>query len=245
MLSSIAGVIGSAGQSNYAAGNTFQDALARHRRAQGEHGIALDLAAISGVGAVAERNLDNDFYRRGIGSMPKLDFLTCLEYCFSPGLNEYPEITQMVTGLGYFTTLSSVAKDDIAWSKKPLFNVLRNSKISDAVLDIATPEKTTPLPILLQNASDDTAATEIVLHALRAVLARVLSVSTMDIDSSLPVYASGVDSLIALELRNWFSDEVGADVPISELMRDQSLFELVEMTATNNIFRAGNKDGQE
>ena len=55
ILSSVGGVFGNRSQSNYAAGNTYQDALARHRVSLGEKCISIDLGMILSIGFAAER----------------------------------------------------------------------------------------------------------------------------------------------------------------------------------------------
>ncbi|GFF57265.1 phthiocerol synthesis polyketide synthase type I PpsC [Aspergillus udagawae] len=68
MLSSVSGVIGTALQANYAAGASYEDAVARWRQSQGLPGVAIDLGPISDIGyvstsaKVAERlRKDSDF----------------------------------------------------------------------------------------------------------------------------------------------------------------------------------------
>lgn len=54
LLSSASGIVGNRGQSNYSAGNSYQDGLARYRVSQEWKATALDLGVILSVGVVAE-----------------------------------------------------------------------------------------------------------------------------------------------------------------------------------------------
>ncbi|KAI9872084.1 MAG: hypothetical protein M1823_008265, partial [Watsoniomyces obsoletus] len=54
MLSSLSGVVGLASQCNYAAGNSYQDALARYRLSRGLPAASIDIGVVQAVGVVAE-----------------------------------------------------------------------------------------------------------------------------------------------------------------------------------------------
>ena len=55
ILSSFSGVFSNIGQSNYAAGGAYQDALAHHRRLMGLKATTIDLGIIKDVGVLAEQ----------------------------------------------------------------------------------------------------------------------------------------------------------------------------------------------
>ena len=47
-------------QANYAAGNSFEDALARHRTSRGMPAVTVDLGAVRSVGYVADKEAGGD-----------------------------------------------------------------------------------------------------------------------------------------------------------------------------------------
>lgn len=97
MLSSATGVLGNRAQANYAAGNTFQDALAHSRRQQGLAGTTIDVGAVLDVGYVAD-HADRLAMTKYLGSMMKVlreeELLTLIEYSMNA---QSP--AQLVTGL--------------------------------------------------------------------------------------------------------------------------------------------------
>ena len=57
-----------------------------------------------------------------------------------------------------------------------------------------------------------------VIDALAAKISKILSIPIEDLNVSQPMHSFGVDSLIAVELRNWFAKEIGADVAVFDIL---------------------------
>ena len=105
LLSSAYGYAGARSQGNYAAGNSYQDALAHYRRSKGLNACTIDVVMVLGVGFLAEdttttRVHDNVMSWSFLGIYER-EFLGILEAAIRGGsLTGHRIPAQLLTGLG-------------------------------------------------------------------------------------------------------------------------------------------------
>lgn len=128
LLSSASGVIGNRGQGNYAAGNCFQDALARHRSAAGfKNSVSIDLGPVLGAGMLENDDKTLAILKASGFFMVELDnFLFIVDRAMSgrdgSGPLELP--AQVVTGVGTGGLILQNEVADPFWAETRMFDIL-------------------------------------------------------------------------------------------------------------------------
>jgi hypothetical protein len=247
-LSSMRGVIGGQAQANYTAGNTFMDALARHRVTTGEKAVSLDLSIMLSEGVLAE----NDKLMRALESegfyipMTQGDFHALLDQYCDPRLPVLqPDDAQVVLGLEMPLVIRARGSQEPTWMRQPLFAEMWSiTPDSELLSSTASTHKKYDIPFqeLFNRASSLVEAGSIVAEALAKKLSESLVIPVSEVDPGRPLHFYGVDSLVAVELRNWFAKELHADVAIFEILGNRGCDDLGAWAATRSGF---NKFGTE
>ena len=206
MLASISGIVGNGSQSNYAAGNTFQDGLAHYRRAQGLAACTLDLSVMAGIGWVAENvkvsaEHKADFDRMAMDPEELYSLIESAITGYSEGEHAMP--AQMVTGAGTGGTVEEMEhlKTAIHFDEA-MFSYLRLLDKHGSVQEGAESGGPAEMRAHLAAATSLVQAGEIVEVGLAGKLAKALTMKAEDVDTRKPVHGYGVDSLVAIEVRN-------------------------------------------
>ncbi|KAH6646092.1 fatty acid synthase S-acetyltransferase [Truncatella angustata] len=232
LLASLSGVYGSVAQSNYAAGCTFQDALARFRVARGENTVALDLGWMRSIGIVAETEKFQE-YRQGVRNMIPLEeeeLLALLELCCDSSTRRSPMRSQVMMGAktpAYYAARGETP-DSTVFS--PLFSTF--ARVSDKMLQGGLPTKASDPAVLFRHASDLQERAEIFTNALIAKLARSLSMPSTEVEATKQLSDYGVDSLMAVELRNWISKDFKVQIAVFDIMGGTTLAAIGDLVAT-------------
>ncbi|PKY01155.1 polyketide synthase [Aspergillus campestris IBT 28561] len=230
MLSSISGIIGNATQAAYAAGSTFMDAFAAHRRTLGLPAVSLDLGVITDVGYLAEnRDLATRMAQQGFHGTDTPTLLTLIATALTPTQQHHSPSAQIITGLGDYHEDESLP----ILSESPLFSRFRH------IFSAADTRngKTGPLRARdtlradLSSAPSIDEAVAVVYSALCAKIAANLSIPTDAISPTAPIAEYGIDSHVAVELRKWIARSMDSTVSILEILGSTSLMELAGRVA--------------
>lgn len=218
-LSSVSGIFGNVGQSNYAAGNTYMDALAHHRVANGEKAVSINLGWMADEGAVSEQErLQAVFSAAGfLSPISQATFHALMEYYCNPHLELDDASCQVVIGIELPSTIESKGKQAPYWMQRATFRALYHMDMGSTAAKGSKGTVVNYAALFAQTTSAAEAG-DIVLGALVAKVAKALSISWEDIEAQKPLSAYGIDSLLAVELRNWFAKEWHADIPIFDIM---------------------------
>ncbi|KAI0119752.1 hypothetical protein F4814DRAFT_458905 [Daldinia grandis] len=217
LLSSMAGIIGSVGQSNYAAGCTFQDSLALQRSALGERAVSLDIGWMRAIGIIAETER-YQLNRKSAGDMGQVEaeeLLAALDLCCGPEDPDLPQKTQLLMGVIVPTDFIERGQPVAAILQRPLFSGFEST---DKGVQSERSQKGLDLGFLFRQAATAEARTAVVVKSLSANLARAMNGSPEDIDPARTLSDYGVDSLMAIELREWIGAHFRATVAVFDIM---------------------------
>lgn len=234
MLSSVSGLIGNPGQGNYTAGNTYQDGLALYRRSQGLPGTALAVGAVMDVGAFADNSYFENFldkFEHLAALTVKIEEVMIIVETLMKGKTADGNPVPPLLAMGFTESLKREGEITSLWPQDRKF---------DHRIEIQEEEtggsKKVKISQLLAEATDIAAAGQIVENALKANLAKAMTSSAEDIDGDRPLHVYGVDSLKAVEVRNWLFRELKCDVSVFDILSPIPLTELSVKIASQSKF---------
>jgi NADP-dependent 3-hydroxy acid dehydrogenase YdfG len=239
MLSSVAGVAGHTSQANYAAGNTFEDALARHRTAQGKPAVAIDLCAVRSAGYVeasGDDRLRAHVENTGVGFVDVETVLRLVEAAIRDPLRKSPADCQVIVGLDFnaFPQGSTMRHDPRLGTLR--LAAQRGVNMNPAAQSSSNKSATAALIQSLSGVSSMAEAASLLQGAIAAKLADIFNIPLPDIDVDLPLSRYGVDSLVAVELRNWLTSSLKSKVSVFETLQSASITEFAALVAERSEY---------
>ncbi|KAA8652757.1 type I polyketide synthase [Aspergillus tanneri] len=235
LLSSAAGIVGNSGQANYAAGCTFQDALARYRVRLGLPAHSIDLGMIQSAGYVAENPEAVQFLReQGYAEVELDQFLRLLSKVIQSPLR-IVEQAHTIVGLQYDQSSSKgIVPQHLL---DPKFKHLLSSDHESN--KPATTNSNLNVRTALRDAKTKQDAVKIITDALVLRLQQLLSMGSKDISQSQSITELGADSLVAVELRNWISREMDAEVQTLEVLQHIPITRFATILASRSTLVSG------
>ncbi|HNY54046.1 MAG TPA: beta-ketoacyl reductase, partial [Chitinophagales bacterium] len=197
LYSSAAGIVGSAGQSNYNAANTFMDALANYRSANQQPALSVDFGTIAEIGLAArQENRADRLAEQGVTAIQPEDLTHYFDTLF----------------LGDTTQVMAIEIDFAKWAE---FNhaVLKNhfySKVVNQTKEMADASVSDKPVFASVEEYKKHIKDRIKLHISSATKLNVAKIKEDETFKAL-----GVDSLHALQIKNKLQDDFNLSINVA------------------------------
>ena len=252
MLSSISGVLGRHGQANYAAANSFLDAFASYRHHQGLCANTVDLGLIEDVGYVADNSsgLEARINKRHYvpineRMVRRILSLSILQQDMHAPLNKESS-AQLITGIPF-----PYPRDDLDISREPRFSHLcaarsRNQHGAEDSGNVGdkSEQAIRALQLLRQKGEDQEAIAKACLEIVVIQFAKTLRLGDEEIETGKSPMAYGLDSLSAVEFRNWLRQKLDVTLTTLDITNASSLVAISDKVMSK-LLRESEANGAE
>jgi hypothetical protein len=188
------------------------------------------------VGYIAQKDaVAARLLKGGIGTTPEKEFLRVIELAIQ---GPSDGVTQLLNGLRTDTEDNA----GFIWVRdrrfSPVVPIHQVGAARKSASGKAGGNKTeSSLTQSLQDECEASGAVSLILGALVEKIAGMFGIDRDDITTDSPVSRYGVDSLIAVELRNWIVTSAGADTTsIFDVLQSPSLIALAEKVARKSRY---------
>ncbi|ORY60122.1 putative polyketide synthase [Pseudomassariella vexata] len=236
LFSSQSGLIGLWGQANYAAANTYLDAFVQYRHQHDLVASVIDVGVMGDVGYVADSDdIMNSLERTGMYILREQNLLEAISLALArsrPFTTTVADKTsrnfgQIVIGLNTTAPISSPSTR-VAWKRDVRMSIYHTLSLSEETIPNITSPGSIPLKTLLAAELSEDEQVETIANALARTLADFLIKDEAEMATDRSLESLGMDSLVAMEMRNWIQQQVGIEISTLTINQSPSLIHLAK-----------------
>lgn len=241
MLSSVASIVGATSQSNYSAGNSFQDAFAHAQQATSSFTkyTTINVGAVEGSEQITRALDQNSEIVRIIGRVTFDELFATLEYA-----------------MGSQARLDEANQCIMPFDRDSMEDAIGETALSDHLFDHVTSRR--KLEVIANNGArinQPASATQAVEQAKSvedaenivqsAVADKVAAFIGDEVPVDQPISHLGLDSLVSIEIKNWVKHIFKVPLQTSELMNSRSIIALAKLIVSRMDLKGKDSGGKQ
>ncbi|KAF6813400.1 PKSN polyketide synthase for alternapyrone biosynthesis protein [Colletotrichum musicola] len=245
LLSSVSGVIGNSAQANYCAGNTFEDALAHFRRANGLPATSLNIGLVSDSSHFGKGSMESydsvEKYLARFGHLAPVTVTTeevlasvkiVLARSRSSGPTQGP--AQLIVGIS-----NLIPRHEDLMNRWPMDRKFDHRAASGMARGPGSgagwqPSGKCGIDEMMASARDIDQARQFVEEVMREKVAQATGMEPDSIDAERSLLAYGIDSLKATEVRNWVKKNLKSELSVFDILSPAPISTLSLMISTRS-----------